>query len=585
MEVARPALGKRGFRISIPWEGVAGIATAGAVVFLIGAPLAMLLFSSVRSTRDRLPFEVTSFTLDNYLQVFSSENTYRLFANTLSYAAGATLLGLALAMVFAYLIERTNIPLRTLVLVVVLAPMSLPPFVAGMAWVLLANPRNGIINVLLRGVLQISGDGPLNIYSIPGMILVGGIMFVPSMYIMISGTFSRMDPALEEASLLSGVSPRATLRRITAPLLRPGILGAAIYYFVVSIEIFEIPALLGMPGGIYTLSTWIYYLVHPPGRLPDYGLASSFGILTLAIAGALIYLYGRTTRQRERFITVTGRGYRPRLIDLRRWRFPLLAGAVVYSFFTVALPFVILAWKSLVPAYSDFNLASLTSVSLNVYLSVLTNFKVLDAARNTAVIALVTSTGTMALAMLVAWLAIRSGFRAGALPDRLAFVAHGVPAIVVGLAVMFVYISLPLPIYGTVWIITIALATRYIAYGSRVMSAAYLQIHRELEEASWTSGVPWGRTMRRIVLPLVWPAYSRGWLWMFVHALRDVTIVLMLVSVGNETIGARLWFIWFESANQSHASALSVMLMLASAMLTYFVARQTLLRREDVGRL
>lgn len=300
----------------IPWEKIIGVLTTVGVSYLIGAPLLMLLYSSVRSTRDRLPFESTSFTLDNHAVVFGSETTYRLFANTLIFAVGSVVLGLALAVGFAYLIERTNIPWRTLALVVVLAPMALSPFVAGIAWVLLANPKNGVLNVILRAAMGVSGNAPLDVYSITGMILVTGIMLVPSTYIMVSGTFSRMDPSLEEASRLSGAGTWQTLRRVTIPLLRPGILGATIYYFVVAVEIFEIPALLGIPSGNYLLSTWIYYLVYAPGHLPDYGLAAGFGMLTLLLAAVLIYIYSRMTRQRDRFVTVSGPGWRPQLIDV-----------------------------------------------------------------------------------------------------------------------------------------------------------------------------------------------------------------------------------------------------------------------------
>lgn len=569
------------FKTSVSWERVVGVLTAISVIYLVGTPIIMLLFSSVRATKDRLPFEVTSFTLDNYRVVFTSETTYRLLLSTLGYAIGTVALGLGLAMVFAYLIERTNIPLRSVVLVLVLSPMALPPFVAGIAWVLLANPRNGLMNVVLRGVSGSSGEGPLNVYSIAGMILVTAIMFVPSIYVMVSGTFARMDPALEDAGRVAGAGTWTTLRHITVPLLRPGIVGAAIYYFVISVELFEIPALLGIPSGNHLLSTWIFYLVHRPGNLPDYGLASAYGMLIMIVATVLILYYGRMTRHANRYATVTGRGYRPTLIDLGQWKYVLFATIVLYFIITVVLPFAVLVWKSIVAPYAPISLEALATANLRNYARAISSPKTIDAARNSAVIALTTAFAAITLSTLVAWLSIRSRSWGSTLPDRLTFVAAGIPSIVVALAVMFVYLSIPLPIYATIWIIVIALTTRYISYGARVMSAAYLQIHRELEEAAWTSGASWRSTMAKVVLPLLWPGFLRGWLWMFVHALRDATIALMLVAVGNETIAARLWFVWFDDADLPYASALSVMLMLVSAAFTYFVARQTLQMGEE----
>ncbi|MBI4320885.1 MAG: iron ABC transporter permease [Chloroflexi bacterium] len=578
--VAYPVARERGWRLTIPWESVVGIITVVSVVYLVGSPLFMLLFSSVRSTQDRLPFEATAFTLDNFTGILGSPDTYRLLGNTLTYAVGTVLVSLSLAVAFSFLIERTTIPLRSSVLAAVLAPMALPPFVAAFAWTLLANPANGTLNLLIRGALGLSGRGPLDAYTIPAMILITGTILVPGMYVMVSGTFARMDPALEEAARLSGVSWWKTLRHVTLPLLRPGIVGAAIFYFIVAMETFELPAILGIPGNTFVLSTWIYFLIHRTGSVPDYGLASGYAVLVMIAAGALIFYYGKMVRQKERFVTVTGRGYRTQLIDLGKWRYPVFAAVAAYFLVVIVLPLGVLIWKSVGPPYGDFSLAALGQVNFKMYVKAIGDKFLFEAVRNTAVISVVTATATMVLATMMAWLSVRSGFRAGSFPERVAFLAQGVPSVIAALAIMFFYVSIPLPIYATLWIIVIALVTRFIPYGSRVMYAAYLQLHRELEEASWTSGVAWLWTMRGVVLPLIWPSFFRGWLWAFIHALRDATIPLMLISAGNETVSTRLWFQWMAQGEFQYASAIAVMLMLVSAFVTYFVARQTLLERE-----
>ncbi|OEU44817.1 MAG: hypothetical protein BBJ60_12480 [Desulfobacterales bacterium S7086C20] len=182
----------------------------------------------------------------------------------------------------------------------------------------------------------------------------------------------------------------------------------------------------------------------------------------------------------------------------------------------------------------------------------------------------------MILALLIAWLSVRSGFRGGWFPDRLTMLMVSVPGIVIALALIFVYTSLPLPIYGTIWIIIIAQITRFLAYSNRVMSASYLQIHCELEEASDISGASWWTTMRRIVLPILWPAFIRGWLWVFIHALRDVTLSLMLFVVYNQTIGALMWQLWMDFGDYGFGAAIAVILMSVSLGLSLLIARPTM---------
>ncbi|HEX6511097.1 MAG TPA: ABC transporter permease subunit, partial [Chloroflexota bacterium] len=267
----------------LPWPGKwrlswdrAILGAVGAIVaYLVLAPLAMLLFSSIKSTGDRLPIEAGPLTLDNYAHVFLSATTYRLLATTLVYAASALLIGLTLATAFAWLLERTNIPWRSVLSVLLLAPMAVPPMMMAITFILLASPTIGLVNVWLRALLHIGGNsGPLNVYSLPGMIFVTGITLVPSMYLMLAGTFRNMDPALEESSAMAGGHPRLTFLRVTLPLMRPAILAAGAYFLIVLVESFDIPALLGTTAGIRVFSTQVYYATHPTTGLPDYGQAS-----------------------------------------------------------------------------------------------------------------------------------------------------------------------------------------------------------------------------------------------------------------------------------------------------------------------
>jgi iron(III) transport system permease protein len=575
----RPVLSLR-----LSWEKLVAVVTTVTIIYLLAVPLGMLFFSSVRDTKDRLPFEDTAWTLSNYTKVFTSEATYRLFTNTLWFALGSLVLGITLAAIFAWFLERAYAPARSLLILFVLAPMATPPITDAMAWALLASPSIGFLNILLRPLLGITGEGPLNIYSIPGMILVGGLKMVPSAYIMLSGPIARFDPSLEEASLASRVSPIGTFWRVTLPLLRPAVLSSFIYFLILALESFDIPAVLGMRDHILVFSTLIYDATHPPVGLPNYGLVSVYATVFLFIAGVLIYLYSHAVRHKEQFSVITGRGYRAKVFDFGPWKWAFVVLIVLYFIFAVILPLFVLVWTSLGLIYKPFHIDSLAQASLKAYQDLMKAPQVLRSIVNTGIIAVVSATGTMVLATLASWLSTRSGFRGASLPDRLTILATAMPGTVIALGLIFFYIWVPLPIYGTIWIIVIALSTRFSAYTTRLMGAAYLQIHKELEEASLASGVPWMQTIGRIVLPLIWPSFARGWLWVFVHSIRDVTIAIMLFTVANDTIGVRLWATWFNDGNVTQASALAVCLAVVSIILSYAVTKVTMVQEQQPAR-
>jgi iron(III) transport system permease protein len=543
--------------------------------------MGVLFFSSFRATAGSLPFEPqTHFTLRNLINVFSSPSTWRLLLNSSWYAIGSTALGLSLAVTFAWFLERTNIPYRRLLFVLILTPMAIPEVILGMSWTLLANPTNGLFNIILRELFGLQGKGPLDIYTIPGMILVTALRFAPMMYMMISGVFSRVDPSLEEASKTSGAGPWATFRHISMPLLAPAILAAIVYYLILAIESFEIAGVLGLSRRIFVLSTAIYFYIHPPIGLPDYGFASAYGVLLLIIATALLFAYLRRIRQTGRFATVTGRGYRPRLIELGRWRWVPVIGIMVYFLFAVGAPFLTIVWTSLLPVFAGYTIAELSLLNLGAYKTLLGMDSLLPAVLNTILIALSSSVIAMVLATMACWISIRWQGRFTKVAEHLSFLILGVPGVVLSLSAIFIYAALPLPIYGTIWIIMIVIATRSLPFATRLMTAAFLQIHQELEEAAATSGANLWHTLKGVVLPLLWPSFMRGFLWVFVRAISEATMALMLYTTANQTIAVIIWFLWMEDANYPVACAIAVPLVVLSGILAYFVSKEAMLTGE-----
>jgi iron(III) transport system permease protein len=544
--------------------------TLAVVSYLVLVPLIMLLYASVKSTEDKLPFEATGVTLANYATVLTSPATLPIFVNTFFFTAGSLAVGLPLAILMAWLLERAAIPARRWIAALILVPMTIPSLLSAIAWIQLLDPRIGLINVVLRAVLGLSGDtGPFDIYTLSGMCFVQGLRLVPSAYLMIAASFRAMDPSLEEQSAMAGRGVAQTTLRITLPIMRPALLAMFIYYIIVVIESFDIPGLLGFTARIRVLSTAIYWATHSEVGLPDYGLASALGALILAVALLLMWFYQRLTKHQERFTTITGKGYRPRQINLGAWTVPATTLCVVYLALAVVLPFLMLIWTSVQPFYAVPSADSLARITFEGYFNIWQEGTVMRALWNTTVLALTTSAATIVLAVLVSWFVVRRTRAASGWSHYLAtvsFLPQCVPSIVIGLAFIFVYVRFPIPIYGTLWIIALAMTTRYLAYSSRTMTSALMQVHGELEEASQMSRAPWARTLRKITMPLLAPAMINVFFWVAVHAMQELSMALMLYNPDTVVVSTMIWSMW-QNGRTADAAVLGVILIMLSAIL------------------
>ncbi|HEY7068033.1 MAG TPA: ABC transporter permease subunit [Chloroflexota bacterium] len=550
--------------------------TAGLVL----VPLAVLLLASLKPST-ALPWDAVPLTLANFAAVFAAPITYTLLANTAIYAVGTIAFGLGCAVVLAWLVERTDVPGRTLVYVAFVVALGLPPMLTALGWTLWLSPRIGVANIVLRQLLgSDAAEGPLNGYSLGGMIFVTGLAICPSIFMMIAALLRNMDAALEDAGQMSGANTSSVWRRITLPLLLPGLLATVTYYLVTLIQHFDVPLALGLPGRTLVLSTRVFLLTQPENGLPEYGLAATYAVIALIAGVLLMVVYLRATRHAERFRIVTGKGYRPRRIRLGRWKYPALAFIGGYLLLALVAPLVLLLWISLLPYYQSPSWEALSQLSLAAYGEVLRNPRVGPAALNTVVLMVAAATLATILSVLIAWVSLRLRVRGARLLESLAFSALAIPSIVVALAVLLVYIRTP--IYGTVWILVVGHLTTYLSFGTRTMSAAVIQLHRELEESAAVHGASWWATLRRVVMPLLFPAMTNGWIWMAAHSMRDFTFPLMLGTSGNLVIAALIWNFW-RVPNLPAAAALSVMLAVALGACAG-LSRAYLISRADEGR-
>jgi iron(III) transport system permease protein len=539
------------------------------VLYLSLLPLVALIYSSFKASGSRLPLSVPGFSLANFGLVFESASSLTIAVNTVAYVGGAMVLGLSLSLVMTYLLERTDLPAKRFFSNAILSPLAVPHVVLGIAWLLLANPTNGPLSLAVH---QLTGWAP-DIYSIGGMVFVTAILAVPSQYLLISPQFARFDASFEDAAATTGVKWLARTRLIVLPLVKPAIIASAMLLTIVGLEAFDVPALLGYPKKIYIFSTLIQQAIQPPNGIPNYGLASGYGVVLLGLAIVLVLAYRRAVRASHRFRTITGKGFRPALVRLGRWQTPAVGLVIVYLMLAVVLPLLIVLWASLLPFYSVPDLSWLTKLSLANYQSLMAYPGIGEAAMHTLIIVVVGATATMALACWAGWVSVRRRFAASWLPVEASFLVLGVPGVVMGLALLYLYLVLPIPIYGTVWIIIVAYVTRFMAFSVRLMDAAFRQLDRELEQAGEVAGAHGNTIARTIILPLMAPAVARGWLWIAVRSMGEVPMALLLATSTNKTLAVALWQMWTVNANYSQAAALAVLLAVASAVAMWAVRR------------
>lgn len=543
------------WRVRLPLGGLLPASIGAVVAYLTLLPLFFLIYGTFFTPT--VGGVAGTFTLQNYVRVYTDRSSVPILLNSLAFSVGTTLVAFVIGTVIAWLTERTNTPLRGLFFAMSLIPLIIPGILFTLSWIFLLSPRIGLINVWLAALLGVAG--PLfNVYSLGGMIWVEGLHWSPIVYLMMSAAFRSMDPALEEAAVMSGSSLLQTFYHVTLRLNVPAILGVFLLLFLRGLETFEVPAIIGLPAGIHVFTSRIYLAIK--AYPSDFGLAGAYSTILLILTLAGIYSYGRITREASRFATVTGKGFRPRVIDLGPWRYLAALTVIGYLVLMVGLPVFVLLWNSFLPFYMKPSAQGLSMLTLENYAFIFHLPKTTRAIVNSAGLSIGSATIIMLMTSVIAWITVRSRLPGRWLLDHLTSLPLIFPGIVMGVALIWVYLTLPIPIYGTIWILLVAYVTRYLPYGMRTSSAALLQIHRELEEAAETSGASWGQTFRRIVLPLLQPALVAGWIYVVIVSIRELSSSILLWGPGAEVLSVYIFDLW-QTGHPQELSALGLMLV------------------------
>src|SRR5213594_790708 len=542
--------------INLIFTGVAGI-----IAFLALYPSFFLLYGSFMDAPLGVPGH---FTLHNYVQAYSDPTAYPLLLNSFIFGLGASGLSVVFALTLAWITIRTNAPFRRLFELTAIIPNIMPPILISISWVLLLNPSNGLINASAMWLFGLEKT-PFNIYSLPGLIFVEGLILAPLAFLIISAALKGMDPSLEESAKTLGSSELGVATRITFPLMRPAILAAGTLNFVRAVESFDTPAIIALPARIEVFTTKIWR--EALGSFPtNHNLAAAYGVGILAVALIFVYLYRIFTSQVENFSTVTGKGFRPHQIDLGPWRYTASGIALLLLVMLVVLPILVLTLVAILPYYHVPTWETWHRLTLDHFRYVWATPRVHKAFVNSLFLALVGATVCMVLASLASYITVRTKIAARGVIEGLVFIPWAFPGTAMALGLLWAYVDFPIPVYATIWIILIAYVTRFLPYGLRAVTSTIIQIHKELEEASVACGAGFLATFRRVLIPMMRPGVIAGWIILMTIFMREFSATLFLYSPGSEPLGPLLYFLYLDGM-RGRVAAIGLVISVISVIL------------------
>ena len=543
-------LGDQTWRLDVKWVIILLI-----VDFLLLFQLMPLVYMLVKAF-----FPDGSFSLETIRRLHTYPLNLDAVKNTLI-AAGVTMVfGTVIAFPLAWLVGRTNLYGRKFFRALFVLTYMVPPYVGAMAWLRLLNPNVGTVNQWLRALLHLSdAPGPLNVYSLPGMIWVLTSFYYPYAFITISRAMEKMDPSLEEASRVSGASPLKTVFTVTLPMMLPSLISGALLVFVSAMSCYGIPSIIGSPGRVHTVTTRIVEYV----SLGQQGLNDAIGMAGFLMLLAVIILFlSDVVLAKRQYITVSGKSMQPTLVELRRWRVPLTVLVSLFAVIVILIPFatILLTSFKIDVGKSAMQAGNFT---LSNWGTVFGRVETLNSLKNSLIFASVAATVGILIACTMSYLLQRTRIRGRKIPDFLITLGSGTPSVVIALGlIMTMKGNFGINIYNTAYIMIIAYLIKYLMMGMRTVVSAMSQIHVSLEESSQVSGASWSRTMLRITGPLIFPSIAAGWFLIFIPSFYELSMTTLLYSSTTKTIGFQLYEYWtFTSQPMSCAMAFGILLV------------------------
>ena len=525
------------------------------LAFLVVYPLLTLLLGALTDTNPVVEgFSLAHLSITNFLTVLSNPNVGEALFNTLVACGGGTLIAVAIGLTFSWIVVRTNTPFKRFIAAASILPLFAPPLVAGVAWTILGSPKTGLINTMFKWLHL---DLHVDFYSLPGLVFVFGIYYAPYVYMFTASALRNMDPSLEEAAEISGASAFATLFSVTFPLIMPAIISGMLLSFIVMLGIYGIPAVLGAPTNINVLTTYIFKLTN--WSPPLYNTAAAVAIILMVVTGALVFLQQRVVSGRS-YVTVAGKAYRPRNLDLGPWRWLTFGFGITYLIVVAVLPtlaLIVAAFRKFMFIRDAASLFDMKQYSLMHFHSIFDNPLTLNSIYNAVEVGVITALAGGALAFAIGYTIHRTHVPGRRSIDLLSTLPVAIPGLVIGVAYLWAWIGIPGGLYGTLWILALAFIARFMPDTVKALSTSFLQIHRELEEAAWVCGTGMLRTIRTIVLPLASPGVIAAMTLLFVLAIRELGSSLFLYT-SNTMVMSVLLLDYYEGGNLGKTAAFSL---------------------------
>lgn len=532
--------------------------TTIVLAYLVLPPFFFILHTSLVTDRG---LNAGAFTIQHFANIVDSLGDVKtLLTNSLIYAIASSAVALVYGTTLAWLAERSDAPFRKLAYISAYVSFAIPGIIKVVGWIMLLGPKAGILNA---PVIAYTGGPMFNIFSMSGMVLVESFLWIPIVFLLMSTPFRSMDPSLEEAATTAGSSAWQVFKKVTFPLALPSVLAVLILTVIRSLEAFEIPALIGIPAGIEVLTTKIYLQIKG-GLIPKYGEASAYSILLIVLVAIGLIPYYRITSQTYKFTTISGKNFRPNRVALGKWRWLgglLMLVLPMLQFF----PIMAVAWSSFLPFAQVPSRKALELLTLNNYATAFNDSGIIRSVMNSLTVSVSSATIAMILTFFAAWLIVRASIKWRWILDHMAMLPLVFPGIVMGIAILKMYLYLPVPVYGTIWILVLAFIGRYLPYGIRFSHSALLALHKELEEGAMASGASWFQMVRHVVVPLIMPALIGGWIYIFLITFKELSIALLLYSPGSQVVAVTIWELW-DNGHVGELAAFSLVITFGTVM-------------------
>jgi iron(III) transport system permease protein len=548
-----------------PGSRLVSVVVGGGAAVLVLYPIAYLVQASL-SVGDPQARPPEAYGLANYADLGRYAH---IFGNTLLVAGVATVLAVGFGFAMAWILSRTNVPGRATFEQLMALPYYVTPLMGALAWGLIGSPNSGFVNQIWR---LLGSDGHLIDINTPaGIAWVMALFEGAVAFVMIGAVMKSMDPSLEEASQVLGAGRLRTVVRVTLPLVLPGVLGAALFVFAEMLGSFSAALVLGAPARFYVVTTAMYQLVsqYPP-RFPT---AAAMGVCLFAVMFAMVWAYRRIVSGGS-YVTITGKAFRPRVMDVGGLRWPLLGICVAYLGVAVILPVLTIAYASFQRLTSVFPRAD--NFTLANYATALSLDAVRSALGNSLILGLATASIGVVLMGFLSWLIYRSRLPGAGVIEYLLMFPQAVPRLVFAFGMLWAWLAFPIPIYGTLWLLLIAYLTVFLPLGLRTISGVILQIDRSLEESAQMCGAAWGYRLRTVTMPLLKPGLVAAWLLLFIASVRELGASILLMGPKAKVITPAIVEAWFSTSTElTAAMALLQTLAVAAALAVLFtVARR-----------